>query len=68
MEFLYPLAQGYDSVSLECDVELGGNDQKFNLLVGRTLMKEYGLSPQAVLTVPLLEGLDGVLKICMVRL
>ena len=62
MEFLYPLAQGYDSVSLECDVELGGNDQKFNLLVGRTLMKEYGLSPQAVLTVPLLEGLDGVEK------
>ena len=62
MEFLYPLAQGYDSVSLECDVELGGNDQKFNLLVGRTLMKEYGLSPQAVITVPLLEGLDGVEK------
>ena len=62
MEFLYPLAQGYDSVSLECDVELGGNDQKFNLLVGRTLMKEYGLSPQAVVTVPLLEGLDGVEK------
>ncbi|PCG19559.1 tyrosine--tRNA ligase [Brachyspira sp. G79] len=62
MEFLYPLAQGYDSVALECDVELGGNDQKFNLLVGRTLMKEYGLSPQAVITVPLLEGLDGVEK------
>ena len=62
MEFLYPLAQGYDSVALECDVELGGNDQKFNLLVGRTLMKEYGLSPQAVVTVPLLEGLDGVEK------
>lgn len=62
MEFLYPLAQGYDSVSLECDVELGGNDQKFNLLVGRTLMKEYGLSPQAVITVPLLEGLDGAEK------
>ena len=62
MEFLYPLAQGYDSVALECDVELGGNDQKFNLLVGRTLMKEYGLSPQAVITVPLLEGLDGIEK------
>ena len=62
MEFVYPLAQGYDSVALECDVELGGNDQKFNLLVGRTLMKEYGLSPQAVVTVPLLEGLDGVEK------
>lgn len=62
MEFLYPLAQGYDSVALECDVELGGNDQKFNLLVGRTLMKEYGLSPQTVITVPLLEGLDGVEK------
>lgn len=62
MEFLYPLAQGYDSVALECDVELGGNDQKFNLLVGRILMKEYGLSPQAVITVPLLEGLDGVEK------
>lgn len=62
MEFLYPLAQGYDSVALECDIELGGNDQKFNLLVGRTLMKEYGLSPQAVITVPLLEGLDGVNK------
>ena len=62
MEFLYPLAQGYDSVALECDVELGGNDQKFNLLVGRTLMKEYGLSPQSVITVPLLEGLDGVEK------
>ncbi|WP_295162637.1 tyrosine--tRNA ligase [uncultured Brachyspira sp.] len=62
MEFMYPLAQGYDSVALECDVELGGNDQKFNLLVGRTLMKEYGLSPQAVITVPLLEGLDGAEK------
>ncbi|WP_295153963.1 tyrosine--tRNA ligase [uncultured Brachyspira sp.] len=62
MEFLYPLAQGYDSVALQCDIELGGNDQKFNLLVGRTLMKEYGLSPQAVITVPLLEGLDGVEK------
>lgn len=62
MEFMYPLAQGYDSVALECDIELGGNDQKFNLLVGRTLMKEYGLSPQAVITVPLLEGLDGVEK------
>lgn len=62
MEFLYPLAQGYDSISLECDIELGGTDQKFNLLVGRSLMKEYGLSPQAVITVPLLEGLDGVNK------
>ena len=62
MEFLYPLAQGYDSVYLKCDIELGGTDQKFNLLVGRTLMKEYGLSPQAVITVPLLEGLDGVNK------
>ncbi len=62
MEFLYPLAQGYDSVALECDIELGGTDQKFNLLVGRTLMKEYGKSPQAIITLPLLEGLDGVNK------
>jgi len=61
-EFLYPLAQGYDSVALECDVELGGTDQLFNLLVGRQLMRESGLEPQVVLTVPLLEGLDGVEK------
>jgi tyrosyl-tRNA synthetase len=61
-EFLYPLAQGFDSVQLRCDVELGGNDQKFNLLVGRELQKTYGQSPQIVATVPLLEGLDGVEK------
>ena len=61
-ELLYPLAQGYDSVALEADVELGGTDQLFNLLVGRTLMKEYGLEPQCILTVPLLVGLDGVEK------
>lgn len=61
-EFLYPLAQGYDSVQLRCDVELGGSDQKFNLLVGRELQKTYGQSPQIVATVPLLEGLDGVEK------
>ena len=61
-EFLYPLAQGYDSVALEADVELGGTDQKFNLLVGRQLQQTYGQSPQVVLTVPLLEGLDGVKK------
>ncbi len=61
-EFLYPLAQGYDSVALECDVEMGGTDQTFNLLVGRDLMREYGLEPQVVLTMPLLEGLDGVEK------
>ena len=61
-EFLYPLAQGYDSVALEADVELGGTDQKFNLLVGRQLQQTYGQSPQVVLTVPLLEGLDGVNK------
>ena len=59
-EFLYPLMQGYDSVALKADVELGGTDQKFNLLVGRELQKQYGLEPQIVLTVPLLEGLDGV--------
>jgi len=58
-EFLYPLLQGYDSVALEADVELGGTDQLFNLLVGRHLMKEYGVEPQSVLTLPLLEGLDG---------
>ena len=61
-ELLYPLAQGYDSVALQCDVELGGTDQLFNLLVGRDLMREYGLEPQVVLTTPLLEGLDGVEK------
>jgi tyrosyl-tRNA synthetase len=61
-ELLYPLAQGYDSVALEADVEMGGTDQKFNLLVGRELMREYGLEPQVVLTMPLLEGTDGVEK------
>ena len=61
-EFLYPLMQGYDSVALKADVELGGTDQKFNLLVGRELQKQYGLEPQIVLTVPLLEGLDGIQK------
>lgn len=58
-EFLYPLIQGYDSVALEADVELGGTDQKFNLLVGRQLQEHYGQSPQVVITMPLLEGLDG---------
>ncbi|HVT45872.1 MAG TPA: tyrosine--tRNA ligase [Thermoanaerobaculia bacterium] len=61
-ELLYPLAQAYDSVALKADVELGGTDQLFNLLVGRDLMREYGLEPQVVLTMPLLEGLDGVEK------
>ncbi len=61
-EILYPLAQAYDSVALECDVEMGGTDQKFNLLVGRDIMREYDLKPQIVLTVPLLVGLDGVEK------
>jgi tyrosyl-tRNA synthetase len=61
-EFLYPLMQGYDSVALKSDLELGGTDQKFNLLVGRTLQGEYGQEPQCVLTMPLLEGLDGVEK------
>lgn len=61
-EFLYPLVQGYDSVALEADVELGGTDQKFNLLMGRILQKQYGQTPQVVLTMPLLEGLDGVQK------
>ena len=61
-EFLYPLVQGYDSVALEADVELGGTDQKFNLLMGRHLQKQYGQSPQVVLTMPILEGLDGVQK------
>ena len=61
-ELLYPLAQGYDSVALEADLELGGRDQKFNLLVGRELQREYGLEAQVILTMPLLEGLDGVQK------
>jgi tyrosyl-tRNA synthetase len=61
-EFFYPLMQGYDSVALRADVELGGTDQKFNLLMGRTLQKEYGQEPQIALTMPLLEGLDGVHK------
>lgn len=61
-EFLYPLAQAYDSVALKTDVEMGGTDQKFNLLVGRQIQQNYGLQPQLVLTVPLLEGLDGVQK------
>jgi len=61
-EFLYPLVQGYDSVALKADVELGGTDQKFNLLVGRDLQRTYGQEPQCVLTMPLLEGLDGVQK------
>jgi tyrosyl-tRNA synthetase len=61
-EFFYPLAQGYDSVALRADVELGGTDQKFNLLVGRQLQEAYGQEPQCVLTMPLLEGLDGVNK------
>ena len=61
-EFLYPLIQGYDSVELKADVELGGTDQKFNLLMGRELQKHYGQPPQCILTMPLLEGLDGVNK------
>ena len=61
-EFLYPLAQGYDSVAMRADVELGGTDQKFNLLVGRALQEAYGQEPQVVLTTPLLEGTDGVNK------
>jgi tyrosyl-tRNA synthetase len=59
---LYPLVQGYDSVALKADVELGGTDQKFNLLVGRDLQKSYGVESQCVLTMPILEGLDGVQK------
>ncbi len=62
IEFLYPLIQGYDSVELKADVELGGNDQKFNLLVGRELQSQYGLSPQCIVTTPLLVGLDGQRK------
>ncbi|HEX2228109.1 MAG TPA: tyrosine--tRNA ligase [Candidatus Binatia bacterium] len=61
-EFLYPLMQGYDSVVLEADVELGGTDQRFNLLMGRELQREYGQEPQVILTMPLLEGIDGVQK------
>ena len=61
-EFLYPLIQGYDSVALRADVELGGTDQKFNMLVGRELQKHYGQAPQVVMTLPILEGLDGVQK------
>ena len=61
-EFLYPLMQGYDSVALQADLELGGTDQKFNLLVGRELQKDFGQEPQCILTMPLLEGLDGVEK------
>ena len=61
-EFLYPLVQGYDSVAMNTDIELGGTDQKFNLLVGRDMQKAYGKEQQAILTVPILEGLDGVQK------
>lgn len=61
-ELLYPLAQGYDSVALQADIELGGTDQRFNLLVGRDLMRSYGLEPQCIMTVPLLEGTDGTHK------
>src|SRR5690606_25862216 len=61
-EFFYPLMQGYDSVALESDIELGGTDQKFNLLMGRTLQKEYGKRLQIAIMTPLLEGLDGVQK------
>lgn len=62
LELLYPLVQGYDSVALEADIELGGTDQKFNLLVGRTIQREYGQEPQVILTMPILEGVDGVQK------
>jgi tyrosyl-tRNA synthetase len=61
-ELLYPLVQGYDSVALDADIELGGTDQKFNLLMGRNLQREFGQQPQVILTTPLLEGLDGVQK------
>jgi tyrosyl-tRNA synthetase len=61
-EFLYPLVQGYDSVALRADIEVGGTDQRFNLLVGREIQKAYGLMPQAIVTVPLLEGTDGIAK------
>ena len=62
VEFMYPLIQGYDSIVLESDVELGGSDQLFNMLVGRNLQKEKGVIPQAVITLPLLVGLDGAKK------
>jgi tyrosyl-tRNA synthetase len=62
LEFIYPLLQGYDSVVIKADVELGGNDQKFNLIVGRELQKDAGLEPQVIITMPLLEGTDGVKK------
>ncbi|MDD4203001.1 MAG: tyrosine--tRNA ligase [Candidatus Omnitrophica bacterium] len=62
LEFMYPLLQGYDSVVLRADIELGGTDQKFNLLVGRNLQRDYGFDPQVILTMPILEGLDGVQK------
>ena len=62
MELLYPLVQGYDSVALKADIELGGTDQKFNLLVGRDIMREYGQEPQVIMTMPLLVGLDGIEK------
>ncbi|HOJ49957.1 MAG TPA: tyrosine--tRNA ligase [Spirochaetota bacterium] len=62
MEFLYPLMQGYDSVVIKADIEIGGTDQKFNLLVGRDIQREYGMEPQVVMTLPLLEGTDGVNK------
>lgn len=62
LEFMYPLLQGYDSVAVRADVELGGTDQKFNLLMGRTIMEAYGLAPQSIMTVPLLQGTDGVQK------
>jgi len=62
IEFMYPLIQGYDSVALQADIEIGGTDQKFNLLVGRDLQREYGQKPQVILTLPLLEGTDGVNK------
>ncbi len=62
LEFIYPLLQGYDSVAIKADVELGGNDQKFNLVVGRELQKDAGLEPQVIITMPLLEGTDGVKK------
>ena len=61
-ELLYPLSQAYDSVALEADVELGGTDQKFNLLVARAIQPEYGQEPQVIMTMPILEGLDGVQK------
>ncbi|MCX7940241.1 MAG: tyrosine--tRNA ligase, partial [Endomicrobia bacterium] len=62
LEFIYPLLQGYDSIAIKADVELGGNDQKFNLIVARELQKDAGLEPQVIITMPLLEGTDGVRK------